>query len=84
MIRPEHDFSQDRDEWEQSVVDNAAMFTTARFLCKGKYDRREFSSLADAVEDARSGGRAMVYAVTESGRAVYVPEDKWPEPEEAV
>lgn len=76
---PEHDFSQSRDQWEQSVIDNAAYFTTARHKGRGNYDRREFPTMAEAAGDADDDPRAMVYACTVTGRSVLVPRDKWPQ-----
>lgn len=75
--RPEHDFKQSRDEWETTVIAAAVTFTTARFLGRGQYDRREFATLAGAIADAGDDRRAMVYAVTEAGRSVMVPRTRW-------
>lgn len=75
--RKEHDFKQSRDEWEGSVIAAATKFTTSRFLGRGEYDTREFGSLPEAVADAKDDRRAMVYAVTDTGRSVMVPRAAW-------
>lgn len=79
---PEHDFSQKRDQWEQTVINNAAYFTTARHVGRGQYDRRRFTTMAEAAEDAGDDPCVMLYACTATGRTVLVPRDKWPSTEE--
>ena len=76
---PEHDFTQTWDEWELTVINVAVKFKVIRFLVRSKYDRREFGTLRDAVDNASPNKRLLIYAVTETGRHVQVPRLRWDE-----
>jgi hypothetical protein len=84
LVRPtqtEHDFTGSREEWEQRVFLNAAYFRVHRFLSQGEH---ESTQTEDFVEALRLAGhemlrkrRALIYAVTESGRYVCLPQKQW-------
>jgi hypothetical protein len=52
QTRPEHDFTLNVDEWERVVISNASYYTVIRRAGPGRYDRREFSALWEAVREA--------------------------------
>lgn len=52
-----------RQERDDAIITKATYFTTSRFLGRGQYDRREFKTLREAVDDAASDRRANIYAV---------------------
>jgi hypothetical protein len=55
-----------RTDWEDAICTNAKAFTVLRRAGRGAYDRREFSSFASAVADAKDDPRAMVYVRDDS------------------
>lgn len=74
----ENDFADmNIENWEDRVFTNAAHFTVVKKVGVGKMDRKEFPNFVEAINDAFTDERAMVYAVTESGRAVMLVRKKW-------
>lgn len=63
--RPGHKVVKDR--WADDCMSKPAYYTTSRFMGRGKYDTREFPTLAEAVIDAHGDRRAMIYVVTTDG-----------------
>lgn len=74
---PEHNFSVNFFEWENNVVKNAVEFFTLRFLGQGKRERREFTTLSAAIEDAKNDLQCTVNALTESERSVCIERKDW-------
>jgi hypothetical protein len=77
-----NDFTQDRNQWEASVLANATHYTATIFRGRGKYETTEHPTLAEAVAKAATlsdsqGRHGLVYAVTANGRSVQVPKEKW-------
>lgn len=80
-----------REEWEQTVFEEADHFTVSRYTGRGdgkasyKFDTSRHSNILEAVKDAvlkegDPGGREpMIYAVAKTGRNVLIPKAKWVE-----
>lgn len=60
------------DKWIIECLRDPSHFTTSRFLGRGKYDTREFKTLAAAQDDAAGDRRAMIYLVTNEGRSAHL------------
>jgi len=67
----------DREDWEDGVFEHAVFFTVIETLGVGQRDRKEFPSLAQAVEVAASRPRAMVYAIDLLGQSFMIPRTDW-------
>jgi hypothetical protein len=78
VATPEHNFTGDREAWEQTVFENADHFTVFRYLANKKRDQKEYRSLVEAIRDAGSDSHALLYAVTGPGRFVNLPRADWP------
>ena len=76
---PEHDFTLTWDEWELTVIREAVLFTVFRFRGRGTRSRLEFGTLREAIDEATTDERALVYAVTKRERCVQVPRARWDE-----
>ena len=62
-------------EFHDHVVKTAHMFTAVRFKGRGKFERSEFNTLAQAIRFADlsyADKKTMIYAVNSDGRAVHV------------
>ena len=66
------------DEFEERTIENAAYYTTCEFLGVGKYRRRKFDELSDAIADAMQQPQRLVYAVTAKGRSIVIVRERWP------
>lgn len=81
VIRPEHDFTVDRDGWELAIFNNAnhfTVFTPGEGV--GKVDsstKVEVRTFPQALMEAQQDPRALVYAVTEAGRSVCLDHLQW-------
>jgi hypothetical protein len=73
MQPTEHEFRLTADEWERAVIANAAYFTCFRRLGRGRCDKKVFGTMGEALAEAAGDRRALVYAVTVSGRSTLVP-----------
>lgn len=77
------DFSADREDWEAAVIRTAHQFTV--FIPGDPGVRADYDTLRDALiavvrvtrAQPQRGARALVYAVTESGRSVVVSRPDW-------
>jgi len=70
----ENDFKADSvEEWEERVFRHAAYFTVWR----RNEEQRIFPSFRQAVADAMTDRRALVYAVTGTGRSVCLIRKRW-------
>jgi len=67
-MHPERDFRQTREEWERSVIDNAVAYT----VFVPKVGTWRCDTLAEAEEIASEHERALLYAVTASGRSTLI------------
>jgi len=76
----EHNFTGTREEWETRVFLNAAYFRVHRFL-KGQHESTTVQSFVEALRVAgheiRCNRRVLIYAVTDSGRYVCLPQKQW-------
>lgn len=88
-MRPEHNFGTSLDKWEDQVFLGASHFVVFRStgrsaLLSGRRDdqRKQVPTFADAKQIADADPRALVYAVTETGRSVCLERKKWPHYEE--
>jgi hypothetical protein len=66
-----------RDEYDAAIERAALYFTAVRFLGRGRYDRREAPTRAEAErlgreELAGGDGRVMIYAVADQGQQAFV------------
>jgi hypothetical protein len=61
-----------RAAWDAEQIARAVEFTTSRFLGRGRYDTRRFSTLDAARADACGDRRAMVFAVTPEGFTIHI------------
>ena len=81
----EHDFTGERDQWEERVFINAELFRVHRFYGQGQHDSQDARSFTDAIcivgsarrDTSYPNARVTLYAVTASGRSTLLPEDKW-------
>lgn len=69
----------DREQWEREVIKIADHFTVIRNPGRSTAYRAEYKALPNAVTDARSEERSMLYAVTAQGRSVLIPAKDWDE-----
>jgi hypothetical protein len=83
MTLTENDFTGTREEWENRVIAAASYFRLHRYYGRGGRDGTETVTFASAkvvaeraLEDM-PGCRVLVYAVTDSGRSVLIPKEKW-------
>lgn len=76
QMMPEH-MPEDHAAFEVWIIERAVEFSTVRFKGRGFKDRRNFTSLTDAIDDARDDPRAMVYASTASGRSTMIERKSW-------
>lgn len=76
-MRAEHNFTGSLEEWEDQVFLAATLFTTYRRAGKGHGDRRPFKTFPEAIVDAQTDPRALLYAVTDSGRSFCIERGKW-------
>lgn len=60
-----------RAVFEADILARAEYFTTVRFMGRGRYDRREFPTMAEAEKDAEGDRRALIYAIAGS-RQVHI------------
>lgn len=63
------------EEFHDHVVKTAYMFTAVRFKGRGKFDRKEFKTLDQAILYAKSifnDNRTMIYAVGKNDHSVHV------------
>jgi hypothetical protein len=75
-MRPEHDYSHgDMTRWELSVFTEADHFTVYR--PEGRGARNNYKNYDDAYYAAKSVERALLYAVTESGRSTVIDRGDW-------
>jgi hypothetical protein len=58
------------DQFEARVVASAVIFRAHKFLGRGQWERREVSTMDQALELRRHN--YMVYAVTKSGRSAFL------------
>ena len=77
-IIPENDFSVSQDQWEENVFSNAHHFTVFRFFGRHQRESKVFETWPEALADAEGDKRALIYAVTLSGRQVCCVPAKWP------
>jgi hypothetical protein len=77
----EHDFTGTREEWEERVILNAVTFRVHRYIDGGGHDSMEIKDYEEALKlvgrEMGSGKRLLLYAITESGRYVVVPQNKY-------
>ena len=67
---------ENRIGFEQWTIERATLFSTVKFLGRGKKDRKDWNTLAEAVAYARPDPQVMVYASMASGRsAMIAPKD---------
>lgn len=59
-------------EMEEWVIKRATKFSTVLTLGAGQKDRTDWPTLREAIDWARGNPRMMVYAATDSGRAVMI------------
>lgn len=74
---PASEYPSRRCEFDDQIILAANMFTVARFLGRGQFERRAFDTLTAALNDAWRDPRAMVYAVRADGRDALIPRDQW-------
>jgi len=80
---PEHDFTLPQDQWQLVVFDAATRFRSILWVGPGRYDTREFDTLAAAIADASNrkgqhGRQPTVAAVAPSGRFIVLDRRDWP------
>lgn len=61
-----------REAFEAWVIERATLFSVVLFKGRGRKERWEYPTLLAAVTAAADNPRKMVYAATESGRAVMI------------
>jgi hypothetical protein len=78
VIRPEHDFLQTRQSWEEAVFDNAAYFLTCDYS-QWPVQRQQWQGFNEAVAYARARQRTCLYAVTATERSTILDRKTWPQ-----
>lgn len=80
---PNESLSGTREQWEEAIFRHAAYFTTVRRLSRRvkfgpvEWDRREFKSFPEALQDAGDDPQVLVYAVSEEERFFCVPKKEY-------
>jgi hypothetical protein len=80
LEQSEHNFTGNLEDWEERVVMNAVLFRVRRYW-RGQEWQSETASFQQAVtavamcedDPKKPGSRAIIHAVTESGRFIAVP-----------
>lgn len=75
-MKPEHQFPHKLEDWDLNVFRGASHFTVV-LPGQGKWDY--VKSFHDAVKKAEGNPRALIYAVTASGRSTVMVRDRWGE-----
>lgn len=57
-----------RDPLAQHCIANAVLWTTSKFLGRGKYETQEFPTFGEAYADAAGDRRKIIYAIAGDGR----------------
>lgn len=57
---------------DDQFITRAVGFTTSRFGGRGVYDTRRFTTMNEALDDARGDRRAIVYAVSPEGFTTHI------------
>lgn len=73
----ENDFWGTRQEWEERIFRNANHFTVVRFGVPNGSESTTVKTFAEAYYVAHQEPRALIYAVTLSGRAFCVPASEY-------
>jgi hypothetical protein len=83
MTLTENDFADTLEEWEDRVIAAASYFRLHRYYGRGGLDRMQAATFLVAKTAAKHalegmpGCRVLIYAVTDSGRSVLIPKEKW-------
>lgn len=75
VVRPEHDFTVGREEWERRVFDAATRFSVVEMRGRGTRTYREFLTFPEARSAATD--RSVIYAAAPSGRSIVLDHKDW-------
>jgi len=74
----EHNFLGTVEDWEMRVFQNAAFFSVVVGRNPASRVRVERKTFPEALEQAKASDKAMIYAITDSGRSVMLTRKRWP------